>query len=67
MIITTIVIIIFLRNTDLKALNVISPRMVSNYYTLAAQPAQADLRDKTWKETIFKIIAGRINVSISTC
>ena len=26
--------------------------------------AQAAIRDKTWKETIFKIVAGRINVSI---
>ena len=32
---------------------------------LAGQwPAQAALRDKSWRETIFKIMAGRINVSI---
>ena len=31
---------------------------------LAARPAQTTLRGKSWKETIFKIMAGRINVSI---
>ena len=33
---------------------------------LAAWPDQVSLRDKTWKETIFKIMARRINVSISS-
>ena len=29
-------------------------------------PHQAVVREKTWKETIFKIMVGRINVSISS-
>ena len=30
----------------------------------AANPSEEALRDKFWRETIFKIIAGRINVSV---
>ena len=29
-------------------------------------PTHVSVRDKTWKETIFKIMAGKINVSISS-
>ena len=32
----------------------------------SSRPAQAALRNETWKETIFKIMLGRINVSISS-
>ena len=41
-------------------LPVIILKIVSFHVYLAAQAA---LRDKTWKETLFKIMAERINVS----